>query len=276
MKTRLSLSFLLLGALAGYAQALPNDVVVGGKSAREWTAEWWKWVLSIPTADNPLLDHDGSKATIGQPDGPVFFLAGIANDSGTIRRSFAVPEGKHLFFPLRNTSWENVDTTPPLSLEELRENAARFVEQVSELHASVDGTALTNLWEHRLVAPAFSVFLEEGMDVYSFFYQHPVYGLLDPFASDGFWVMLAPLPLGTHTVVFGGSDGPPNYFTIELVDTITVVPPPTASGQRAAAGTVKERPSQPLTEATPAAAQPPRSSPGKTLRVPANPHRATP
>ena len=41
-------------------------------------------------------------------------------------------------------------------------------------------------------------------------------------ASDGFWIMLKPLPPGEHTINFGGSFGP--EFTIDITYHISVVP----------------------------------------------------
>lgn len=32
-----------------------------GKTYGEWGDEWWKWALSIPPGDNPLLDETGEK-----------------------------------------------------------------------------------------------------------------------------------------------------------------------------------------------------------------------
>jgi len=41
----------------------------------EWSAAWWQWALSIPTASNPLFGKTDD-CNIGQP-GPVWFIGGI-------------------------------------------------------------------------------------------------------------------------------------------------------------------------------------------------------
>jgi hypothetical protein len=44
-----------------------------------------------------------------------------------------------------------------------------------------------------------------------------------PVASDGTWVMLAPLPVGTHTIRFGGAF-PTLSFTLDVQYTVIVDP----------------------------------------------------
>ena len=44
-------------------------------SWKQLSAEWWQWVLSVPTSVNPLLDPTGGNCMIGQR-GATWFLAG--------------------------------------------------------------------------------------------------------------------------------------------------------------------------------------------------------
>src|SRR5712671_5107368 len=82
------------------AQVLPNDAVIDGKTIGEWSAEWWKWVLPISSNNNPMLDTTGAFASVGQPAGSVFRVAGdLGIAPGPFIRTFTVPEGKYLFFP---------------------------------------------------------------------------------------------------------------------------------------------------------------------------------
>ena len=92
---------------------LPSDSKPYGHSYGEWGAMWWQWALSIPVSENPLFDETGEFAGVGQ-SGPVFFLAGVFNVSGTAERTITVPRGKALFFPLLNTAADNVGVEPPL------------------------------------------------------------------------------------------------------------------------------------------------------------------
>jgi len=89
MKLKLIAAIALAVATTLKAGVLPNDATVDGKTIGDWTAEWWKWIYSLPTNQSPLLDTDGSLAGNGQPDGDVFFVANLARP-GTVARSFTI------------------------------------------------------------------------------------------------------------------------------------------------------------------------------------------
>jgi hypothetical protein len=74
-------------------------------------AVWWKWAYAIPANDNPLLDASGQKLKFGDV-GPVFFLAGLFNTSGSVTRTVTIPANKFIFFPLENLVNDNVGVTP--------------------------------------------------------------------------------------------------------------------------------------------------------------------
>ena len=65
--------------LSAFAQedsvTFPPDSIPYQRTYAEWTAEWWKWFISIPTGDNPLNDPSGERCALGQ-QGPVWFLVG--------------------------------------------------------------------------------------------------------------------------------------------------------------------------------------------------------
>jgi len=214
-------------ATAAVAQpnVLPNDAIVEGRTLGEWTTEWWKWILSIPTNQNPGLDTDGSHAGNGQPGGGVFFLANIAGQGGAVSRTFTVPEGSRLLFPARFVSLDNVDFPLPLSPEELRDTAATVVDLMTNLYTVVDGTAF-DVSAHRVRSPVFSFEFGSEDNLDSFVYGHPVSGLVDPIVSDGYWLMVEPLPVGSHTIRFGGQIGPPFNSSKDVSAFITVVAVP--------------------------------------------------
>jgi hypothetical protein len=205
-----------------HAAVLPNDAVVDGKTIGEWTAEWWKWIYAASTNRSPLLDGDGSLAGQGQPPGSVFLVANIATP-GTVTRTFTVEEGKYLFFPVRYVTLDNVDFPIPLSVEELRDTAAGVVGVMTNLHAAIDDQPIDVL-EHRVPSPVFSFNFETGDNLDSLIYGHEVTGLVDPIVSDGYWIMVQPLAVGTHVITFGGEIGPPYNSSKQIRDTITVVP----------------------------------------------------
>lgn len=192
-------------AMIPLAQADPKPKVLAvdsspyGNTYGEWSARWWQWLLSIPADINPNFDTTGANCAVGQV-GPVWFLAGTFGDSFT--RSCTVPAGKALLFtPLTQIDGAGVfDCEPTASglcnLNTLRGLAAAFIDNPTTLEATVDGHPLQNLGDFRVQSPAFSTTFPEGA----------VFGLpsgtFTPNVSDGYWLMLAPLSVGKHTIHF--------------------------------------------------------------------------
>jgi hypothetical protein len=180
-------------------KVFPLDSSPYGNTYGEWGARWWQWLLSIPDATNPNFDTTGANCAVGQV-GPVWFLAGTFDISYT--RSCTVPAGKALLFtPLTQINGSGAfdcDPTAPglCNLNALRALAAAFADNPNTLEATVDGHALQNLSDFRVQSPVFSTTYPEGA----------VFGLpsgtFTPNVSDGYWIMLAPLSEGKHTIHF--------------------------------------------------------------------------
>jgi hypothetical protein len=183
-----------------------------GKTYGEWSANWWQYVLSIPAADNPLLDETGENCALDQdPDSPVFFLVGALGGSIT-RDQCTVPAGKVLFFPLLNNLFVRTESHETEDL--MRNRLTGGVKATTELHASIDGVPVDDLGAlFRTVSPAFYITLPEGN----------LFGAPSGtnFAvADGHYLMVPPLSPGTHTINFGGTTG---SFTVDVTyDPLTV------------------------------------------------------
>ena len=111
------------------------------KKFRKWSAEWWQFILSFPSAENPQFDDTGARCAVGQ-HGPVWFLAGTLG--GMAIRTCAIPEGKALFFPVLNLADINVTTQ---AAEELRAEIAGFIDNATDLSVEVDGEPIEKLQE---------------------------------------------------------------------------------------------------------------------------------
>ena len=182
------------------SQVLPLDSSPYGNTYGEWSARWWQWALSIPAATNPVLDETGANCAEGQ-SGPVWFLAG-SFFGGTFERACTVPPDKALFFPIVNAAFgaavfdcEPTQPGVPCNITVLRAAAAASMDPVT-IEASIDGVPVRDLRDFRVQSPVFSVTLPEGnvVDVPS--------GTYAPMVSDGYWLMLAPLSAGAHTIHF--------------------------------------------------------------------------
>ncbi|MGH7200678.1 MAG: hypothetical protein ACREJB_08750 [Planctomycetaceae bacterium] len=201
---------------------LPPQSHAFGQSYGEWGADWWNWAFSSPIEVNPLTDTTGEFCDTNQPDGPVFFLAGFLDLTGTggpVMRDCTVPSGKALFFPIVNSVFAGEFPTE----EETRAAANAAIDAVIELEAGIDGEPLRDLWRYRAESPNFVLELPEGAILDQLL---GLSGDQSPSVTDGYWLMLAPLPPGEHTIHFRGlvmnPDG--SEFEVEVFYFLTVVP----------------------------------------------------
>jgi hypothetical protein len=172
------------------SRVIPAGSIVEGKSIEEWTAEWWRWGLSFTEGQSPIFDDDtGKLGHLGDVGGPVFFFGAIAN----ITRTFNVPCGKYLLYPLlTSVAWDDEE-------EALRQYNSEFIDPITALYASVDGKRVPHLFSHReTTQDLFSVTFPDGG------LNGEVGGVFDA-VSDGYWLMLAPLAPGRHTISLGGT-----------------------------------------------------------------------
>ena len=225
MRTKVGLLIATAFTASVQAQVLPNDAVVGGKTIGEWTAECWKWIYSIPTNENPQLDCDGKWANNRQPDPTVFFIAPVTGVSPPpCTRTFTVPENRFILLPVLGITIDNIDTVPPLTLEELHDILNGVLDVPADLHASIDDQPVPNLLQHRATSPPFSFDFPDGDNPLTLFYQHPIIGLDDPVIADGYWLMLEPLSPGPHVLHTGGKVSIPFFLPHYIICNITVVP----------------------------------------------------
>jgi hypothetical protein len=200
---------------------MPPHYVVAGRTLGEWSAIWWKWALGIPATDNPLLDMSGAKSRFGDV-GPVFFLAGALTPFGntppaSVTRIVTIPANKYIFFPVENAWVDNVGngcaapTTTPcagrLTIDQLFAQLASLF-TVTALHASIDGKIVADLFEHRETAPAFGYSAQTTDNLAEAVFGYAGadgVGTVFPAVADGYYLMLTPLPVGQHSINFGGT-----------------------------------------------------------------------
>lgn len=196
---------------------IPPQAKAHGMSYGEWSARWWQWALSLPKDQNPFYDVKGncSNGANGQL-GSVWFLTGVIAESGTADRNCTIPTGKALFFPIINTECSTLEP-PPFHGDneaELRACAKSF--NVGNVFAEIDGVAVQDLNRYLVESPLFTFTVP----------PNNVLGV-DPGAgqsvSNGYWLMLAPLSVGKHTIRFGGTYVE-NGFTLDITYHLTIAP----------------------------------------------------
>jgi hypothetical protein len=171
----------------------PPDSQPYGITYGEWTAKWWQWAHSIPTANNPQLDQTGKDCAQAQNQtGPVWFLAGTSG--GSAERTCTIPAGKAILLPIVNSFYlRDAGETK----EEMLAGAKEPIDKVTTLEASVDGTPLQNLSNYRIQSPFFNATLPNDNVL-----GVPEGTYLE--VADGYWAFLEPLPLGQHEIRLHG------------------------------------------------------------------------
>jgi hypothetical protein len=178
--------------------------------------QWWKWILGIPAEDSPVLDETGEDCDVDQK-GPIWYLAGFAGSSegppfgGSAERDCTIPEGKDILIPIFNTvcaeqtdaglikqelGLEEDEEIPPSQLKEgLIRCTDFFVELADTLEFSIDGEAVEDFDEFRVVSPQFQIVYPEG----NVFNQAPT-DVKQKAVAQGYWILVEDLEPGEHTI----------------------------------------------------------------------------
>ena len=207
----------------------PAESTPFGSSYASWAAQWWQWTLSQST--------DQTNFVSGPIAGPVQFLAG-APSSDTETRQVSVPAGTALFFSVLSTYADNsgCPTFTSNTVAQLQAEADGNWGLATETTCTIDGVTVGGLDDpltssYFTTATPFNYTTALNDSVL----QSPAYGLscipggttIGPAVADGVYLMLAPLPPGTHTINFVGVVGPADapYVDVNLTYQITVLPP---------------------------------------------------
>jgi hypothetical protein len=178
---------------------LPLTAQVEGKGYAQLSAAWWQWALSMPV--EPYLDRDGRFCEMGQ-GGPVWFLAGTDGSFDALREC-KVPLNKHLFLPVINM----LQQTPlgvkkgktVMSCDRLQASVAVNNDHLVSAVVLIDGVLVKDVAGYRVRSdgcfPMYPDLPEDDR------YITPLA------ASDGYWLLIPPLPVGKHTIVVGANYG---------------------------------------------------------------------
>jgi hypothetical protein len=164
-----------------------------------------------------------------------------------VTRTVTIPDTVPIFFPLLNDEPDNPTFNPPgqplpnplSTFSQLQAFAIQFLQPTIDLHASVDGVAIPNLFSHDELSPSFSDTLPDNsiLNTPAFGYSFPGRTVVSPVAGDGYYVMLGPLSADPHLINFGGTvdqDGDPTttaddfHLNITYLVTVQHVPEPSS------------------------------------------------
>lgn len=193
------------------ALVVAPDQTVDGLPLATYANLWWQWAFSMAEAESPVLDEVGTFCSVNQA-GPVWFLAG-GYGSSRIDRVCEVPAGRHLFFPIINVIqvlYPATDADCPALQAEAATNNDRFV----YLKVFLDGAALDQPDRYRIASAT----------CFEPFARTPAYAAAPKdalAATDGFWIMLHPLPPGAHRLDFRAFYTNPDEALGEMVQNIS-------------------------------------------------------
>lgn len=229
---RLTLALAMVSAILGlpcapklFAQGANPEAYAPGATISDssyaiWSQYWWQWLLAIPTNKNPQNDMSGQFCATNQ-SGPVWYLAGSASGQ-PVTRSCTVSSTKSIFFPLVNVECSTRDAGPFHCDDEAscRKCAKSFADHFAtdSLNVSVDGVAVSGLQHFSFQSSYFFPIMLPSNNLLKARGGGAGYSI-----SDGYWIMLKPLPPGTHTVQFGGAF-PTANVSVNVIYSLTVTP----------------------------------------------------
>lgn len=185
----------------GNPGVVPPQSNLGGKSYAEWSASWWQWTMSHPFSQ--FNDPTGQFFAVGQ-SGSVWFLTGSLSAS---ERSCTLPSDTYLVCPLilYINDFPCPDTTfhpaPGQSMEDfLTAGAKAVIDGITPPSLEVDGVAIQNRTSYRATSKLFTFTGDLSMQAF----DPCVTGSPQVGVSDGYLVILKPLPPGTHTLHYSG------------------------------------------------------------------------
>jgi hypothetical protein len=174
-------------------------------------AQWWQWALQAPAANTPLVD-DGTNCRVGQ-QGPVWFLAGTFGSGDPVtptERNCDVPNGKAIFFPVLTSVYGAFLNDPPdQRTSEYVRSATNSCDRdtVQMLSVTIDGIPVkdpTKYYTSSYESPIFQIQLPTDNFLGATSGDVPEL-LLSPSAHQGFYIFIASLTPGQHTIEWAGT-----------------------------------------------------------------------
>jgi len=206
---------------------LPPNSHPYGASYAEWSARWWQWEFAFPTTADPAL---GTADFSANQHGTVWFLPGVFG--GTVTQTGTIPAGTALFGAVLAGWADNVacPTYTDYTADQLQEILQGVWSAATETSCAIDGVAVRGMDNPQATpyfvwSPPFSYTLASHDNLQANFLGNtciPDGTTVYPAVTCGVYVMIAPLPVGHHTIqlyaVYAGS------VFADVIYKITVVP----------------------------------------------------
>ena len=163
--------------------------VVDGTTQAEYAARWWQWARRVPPGVQPFQDPTGAQCGLNQ-QGDVWFLAGTAGTADIVRHC-TMPTKTYVFLPIINMIG-NAQPGSPMTCEQAKAFARANNDHLAGAEVSIDGKPVEDISRFRVASDCF--------DSFKFARYLSQADSYFPSATDGYWLMLRPLPAGLHRI----------------------------------------------------------------------------
>lgn len=179
---------------------IPADEKFRGLTYGEWGARFWTKLFAIPVVGG---NHPYLSGGAFEGDNGVVFLT--ASGNGAIF-DITIPAGTPILTPLLNAECSVLEPDPfhGDTEAELRACANGHIDNTSGIFAFIDGVPVENLESYRVESPLFEFTLPAN-NLFAFFGLDAPAGTKSPAVDAGYYLLLAPLSVGEHTIHIGGS-----------------------------------------------------------------------
>jgi hypothetical protein len=200
----------------------PPDSTRYGNDYGGWSAAWWQWFMQLPVSTNGI-DHPGINGNFDVTEGQTGNVWFLAAPFGTVTRNCVIPANTALFIGLLNAECSNIEGLGDTAQRQRQcaKSTADLIDPNS-LFCVIDGVAVANLSRYRTGSPQFSFVAPSPCWIFGAC-QGGTGGTGGPGTSvaNGYYVFLAPLVPGKHTLHFGGAY-PSFGLSLDMTYNITV------------------------------------------------------
>jgi hypothetical protein len=195
----------------------PPGSTMFGKTYSEWSGAFFQYFFSLPATNNPF-HYDSAHPSVplgtGQ-NGPVWFVHGYRNLTGTYTRNDAIPAGTSLLLVPVDLFWDNTACPSPTTYTpvELLGFLTNYVNGATNMQMKVDGVSVADISDalttpfrvqtiYDYTAPAFDnmIAIDENEPCYQNNQGRPY--TVTGAAGDGVVLMIPPLSPGSHTISY--------------------------------------------------------------------------
>ncbi|MFP3565469.1 hypothetical protein [Paraburkholderia sp. SIMBA_030] len=225
-------------------EVVPRHARFDGKTYRQWVVSFWQWVNMIgngPFFPNPLINctrpiSAGQSGNVWYWATPssYFHALSVPNTPQTCDQSaYVIPAGTSLLLGTLDTFSSTLlppGTYTPTTAGGERVIADRFADRIQDLFVTIDNVRVTNITAYRVATDQFTF---TAALRWVFGEPEHIYGT-GTAVADGYYLLLKPLPTGSHTIHYGGRfhyltgdfgpGAPPPDYVVDITLLITVGP----------------------------------------------------